>query len=187
MEKSIRRTSLLVILVIFLCSTFSGCTSVLLEHKLFNRFYNTSATEAEAMLETLLAAIESGEAQTVKNLFSKHVQETAPNLNENISELFEFYKGEMISFVRYGPGSSASKEGQSYQQEIFCSFDVATTTSVYRIAFLFCTVDTESLDNVDNVGLTSVYIIRAEDSDMDKAYWGINNENDIWKPGINIE
>lgn len=161
-----------------------GCTDKLIEFELFNRFYNTNSSQAEAMLEEFLAAVESGQAQAVEKLFAKNVQENAPNLEDKIAALLRFYEGKMISYERYGPGSSASKDGRTYHKEIFCSFDVTTTVDTYRIAFLFCTIDNEY---PDNGGLTSVYIIRAEDSNMDMAYWGIDNENDIWKPGINIE
>lgn len=175
MKRTMAKTCILLLMISVLCLSVWGCKS---------RLYDTSSMEAEAMLETLLAAIESGQAQAVKELFSKQAQQTAPDLNHNLSALFEFYDGEMTSYQRYGPGTSASREGSAYQEEIFCSFDVTTTTGDFRIALLFVTADSES---PDRVGLRSVYIIRAEDSDPDRAYWGIDNENDIWKPGINIE
>ncbi len=181
--KQTTKILVLLLLVLALCVPMLGC-SKLLDLRLFSPFYDTSSSEAESMLESLVAAIESRDADAVKSLFSKQVQETAPNLSDSISALFQFYQGEMQSYERYGPGTSAMKEGQIHKEEIFCSFDVTTTTGIYRIAFLCCTVDTEF---PDKVGLVSVYIIRAEDSDPDRAYWGIDNENDIWKPGINIE
>lgn len=180
----IHKIGISVILVIILCLLLSACESFLLERQLFSRFYDTDTSQAEAMLEDFLTAIASEKADAVKGLFSEHVQATAPNLDDNISALFQFFDGDLISYQRYGPGSSASKDGRSYQKKIFCSFDVTTTTGEYRIAFLFYTVNN---DEPDHVGLASVYIIRAENSDLDRAYWGIDNENDIWKPGINIE
>lgn len=182
--KRFRKIDISVILVIILCLLLSACESFLLERQLFSRFYDTDTNQAEAMLEDFLTAIASGKADAVKGLFSEHVQATAPNLDDNISALFQFFDGDLISYQRYGPGSSASKDGRSYQKKIFCSFDVTTSTGEFRIAFLFYTVNN---DEPDHVGLASVYIIRAEDSDLDRAYWGIDNENDIWKPGINIE
>jgi len=184
MEKTLAITSIVVIVAILLCLSLSGCSSILLEHKLFSRFYNTSANEAEAMLEILLATVETGDSESVKKVFSKHIQDSVSNLDNSISALLKFYNGKMISYDRNATGSSATKENRTYKNEIFTSFDVTTTVDTYRIAFIFCTVDNEY---PDNVGLTSVYIIRAEDSNMETAYWGIDNENDIWKPGINIE
>lgn len=102
------------------------------------------------------------------------------NAPVNISSLFDFYDGEMISFKRYGPGSNSFKEGNIYSKEIFASYDVTTTKGVYRISILFCTVDTQT---PGNVGILSLYIIRAENSDTDHAYWG----DDSRSPGINIE
>lgn len=184
MKHTIVKICTMLFLIPVLCLPLLGCSDKLVEFKLFNRFYNTDSSDSETMLETLIAAIESGQVQMVEKMFSKHVRQTEENLNDNISALFSFYKGEMLSYQRYGPGSSASKDGRSYQKNICCSFDVTTTTGIFRIAFLFCTVNNES---PDHVGLTSVYVIRAEDSNMDMAYWGMDKENDVWKPGINIE
>jgi hypothetical protein len=174
---------LVLLLLLALCLPMMGCTQ-LLEHQLFSRFYNTDKSQAKAMLESLVAAMESGDTDAVKSLFSKQVQETVPNFGDSISALLRFYQGEMQSYICHGPGSSTSKEGHIYKKELVCSFDVTTTVGVYRIALLFCNVDTAF---PEKVGLASVYIIRAEDSDPDRAYWGIDNENDIWNPGIHIE
>ena len=88
--RRINKKYISVILAIILCLSLSGCESTFLEHQLFNRFYNTDASQAEVMLEDFLIAVTSGKADAVKELFSEHIQTTTPNLEDNISALFHF-------------------------------------------------------------------------------------------------
>lgn len=150
------------------------------EKELFNRFYSTNGEQADALFAQIIAAIESQDSETMKAFFAAYVIDTAEDIENDISSLFDFYEGEMTTYKRSGPGSHTSKEGGEYTKEIFASYDVTTTTGVYRIAINFCTAYSE---NADRVGLTSMYIIKAEDSDMNFAYWG----DDVWDTGIVIE
>ena len=88
--RRINKKYISVILAIILCLSLSGCEPTFLEHQLFNRFYNTDASQAEVMLEDFLIAVTSGKADAVKELFSEHIQTTTPNLEDNISALFHF-------------------------------------------------------------------------------------------------
>lgn len=183
MKNSFAYLCILIIIIFSSCALLQGCTSTnhqSLESELFDRFNNTNGEQADHMFSELIQTIEDKNTSTFKTLFSPCIIETQENFNDNISSLFDFYDGEMISFKRYGPGSNSFKEGNIYSKEIFASYDVITTKGMYRISILFCTVDTQT---PGNVGILSLYIIRAENSDTDHAYWG----DDSWSPGINIE
>lgn len=150
------------------------------EKELFNRFYSTDGEQADALFAQIIAAIESQDSETMKAFFAAYVIDAAEDIENDISSLFDFYEGEMTTYKRYGPGSHTTKEGSEYTKEIFASYDVTTTTGIYRIAINFCTVDYE---NANRMGLTSMYIMKAENSDMNFAYWG----GDVWDAGIVIE
>lgn len=180
----------MVIFCIILCTILSSCTlpgltsptspTNYMEEDIFNRFYDNDGEQTDLLFEQIIQSLENHDVSNLKNLFSVWACNTADNLDEDINDLLEFYNGEMVSFKRYGPGSHAVKEGNSKRKEIFASYDVTTTEAKYRIAFRFCTVDS---DNSDTIGLYSFYIIEAENSDRNFAYWG----NDEWIVGINIE
>ena len=66
------------------------------------------------------------------------------------------------------------------RKEIQYSVTVETTAGKFHIAILECVTD--DFDE-ENVGVTSIYIIKAENWQNDHVYRGDGN----WTPGINIE
>jgi len=116
----------------------------------------------------------------LRELFATSTINTVGSFDEDIDALLDFYEGEMISHKQHGPGSHAIKDVAYQRKEVFASYDISTNLEEYRLAIRFCTVDSE---NPENLGIYSLYIIKAEDSNMDYAYWG----NDVWNLGINIE
>ena len=150
------------------------------EDEIFNRFYNTDGEQADNVVERIATSLDNKDSAALIHLFSARTVGSCENIDKDISQLFDFYDGEMVEYKRYGPGSSGSKDNGQYTKEIFATYDVTTTAGVYRIAIEFCTI--HSLEP-DKIGLTSLYIIKAEDSDMDFAYWG----NEAWGAGIVID
>ena len=151
------------------------------DRELFNRFYDTNSEQADEVFQTIISAIESQDTDTMKALFSDYALGAADDLDGQITALLEFYEGEMTAFERFGPGTRTSKNDGEYYKVIRASYDVTTTAGYYRMAIKFCTVDTA---NPENVGLCSVYFIKAEDSDLNFAYWGGVCDEAI--PGITI-
>ena len=150
------------------------------EKDMFGRFYNTDGQQAQAYFEQIIASIEGKDADALEKLFSANTKTNVANIDSQINMLFEFCSGDMISFYKHGPGSHAERHQDRYYKEIYTTYDFTTTEGDYRLAFLFCSIDSEC---PENVGLQSVFIIRAEDSDTTRAYWG----DDDWTPGITIE
>ena len=171
--------SLLIICSLLLAS-LTACASSLLEDDGVNRLYNTDNKQADQLFEQIIETLENSDASLLKELFSPNATISAQNIDEEIKALLDFYDGQMTEYQRYGPASYASKNGSAIVKELIVSYDVTTTIGMYRIAFKFCTHD--SLTPA-NIGLLSIYIIKAEDSDMNFAYWG----GDKWNPGITIE
>ena len=150
------------------------------QSNIFTRRYSTDSKQADYIFEQIINAIESDDASALKELFATSTVSYIGSFEEDIHLLMDFYEGEMISYKRFGPGTHTIKEGSFQRKEVFASFDVTTNVADYRFAIRFCTVDSE---NSGEIGVYSLYIIKAASSKLSSAYWG----NDVWNEGINIE
>ena len=136
---------------------------------------------ANEQLEALLEAIQSKNAQAVKELFSDNAWAESGNMEKSILALFDYFQGELVSYKNWaGPSVHATKNHGEYWKSYDCTYDFETTQDKYRLAMEIITVDTA---DADNIGIRSLYIIRFEDdTDQNCAYWGDGEHT----PGINI-
>ena len=95
--------------------------------------------------------------------------------------LFDYYRGEFVSYDDWGgPGVEQSVDNGRKKKEMYSTYDIKTSEQMYRIAIQSFTVDTA---NPNNVGIWSLYIIKAEDDeDPYSAYRGDGK----YTPGIHI-
>lgn len=143
--------------------------------------YNLSEAEiADQYLEKLIGLVEDSDHVSLKELFSESKLTLVDNIDDQIDKLMHFYQGEMISYERYGPISRYGKEGGHLFGIIRGSYDIETSEGIYRISFKVCINDTEA---PGEIGLHSLHIIKAEDSNMEFAYWCSSDA----APGITIE
>lgn len=150
------------------------------ENEIFSRFYNSDDEQSNSVFESIIETLENKDHAALSGLFSAYAVESCEDMDEDISLLFDFFDGKMVEYKRLATGSSASKDNGAYTKKIFSTYDVTTTTGIYRIAIEFNTI--HSLEP-DKIGLTSLYIIKGENSNMDAAYWG----NEAWGAGIVID
>ena len=176
-----------ILLSLILVISLTACSSVFLpneiaesENDMFGRLYNTDKQQANDQLQQIIQIAEARNTDAMRKLFSVDTIDSVEDINAQIQAFFEFYEGSVVSCTSSGPGSRAERNNNTYYKEIFTTYDVSTTAGNYRIAFLFCTIDSE---NAENIGIKSIYIIRAENSDMNYAYWGDKK----WMPGITIQ
>ena len=136
---------------------------------------------ANEQLEALLEAIQSKNAQAVKELFSDNAWAESGNMEKSILVLFDYFQGELVSYKSWaGPSVHATKNHGEYWKSYDCTYDFETTQDKYRLAMEIITVDTT---DADNIGIRSLYIIRFEDDTRPNfAYWGDGEHT----PGINI-
>lgn len=136
---------------------------------------------ANERFEALLEAIQSKNAQAVKELFSDNAWAESGNMEKSILVLFDYFQGELVSYKSWaGPSVHATKNHGEYWKSYDCTYDFETTQDKYRLAMEIITVDTA---DADNVGIRSLYIIRFEDdTDQNCAYRG----DGAYTPGINI-
>lgn len=144
--------------------------------------WKTDEELVEETFNNLTAAIINRDSETLKGLFSKKSVEEDSDFDENMEELFKIFQDGIISYDDWGgPGMDGHKENGRYIEKRFIStYDITTTRGEYRIAIEEISIDE---DSPDNVGIRSFYIIKAEDTDREFAYWGGYE----WNPGITIE
>ena len=174
--KKIRRLFPLITLMLLLTSCSMGDSNM---RKMF--FARNDKQIANEQLEALLEAIQSKNAQAVKELFSDNAWAESGNMEKSILVLFDYFQGELVSYKSWaGPSVHATKNHGEYWKSYDCTYDFETTQDKYRLAMEIITVDTA---DTDNVGIQSLYIIRFEDDTRPNfAYWGDGEHT----PGINI-
>ena len=136
---------------------------------------------ANEQLEALLEAIQSKNAQAVKELFSDNAWAESGNMEKSILVLFDYFQGELVSYKNWaGPSVHATKNHGENWKSYDCTYDFETSKDKYRLAMEIITVDTT---DADNIGIRSLYIIRFDDdTDQNCAYRG----DGAYTPGINI-
>lgn len=174
--KKIRRLLPLITLMLLLTSCSMGDSNM---RKMF--FARNDKQIANEQLEALLEAIQSKNAQAVKELFSDNAWAESGNMEKSILVLFDYFQGELVSYKSWaGPSVHATKNHGEYWKSYDCTYDFETTQDKYRLAMEIITVDTA---DADNIGIRSLYIIRFEDDTRPNfAYWGDGEHT----PGINI-
>lgn len=184
-----KKVSLLLITIVLL---FTSCS---LGGTIVDRFFgitNSSRyplsgndrSKANARFDQILTACKNQDEVALKEMFSKKSIDEAEDMDGSIRALLDFFQGEMVSYDDWGVlGADAGKNddgtGRNWKR-LRSTYDVETSEQKYRFAIEEFTVDTA---DPDNVGIRSMYIIEAGNSDLEFAYWGDGK----WTPGITIE
>ena len=139
---------------------------------------------ANAYMDKVVEALQKGDKDALKAMFSKNAIEEAENFDESIDDLFDFFQGDFVSYNDWGAlsveeGKNDDGTGRNWK-EISSTYDVVTNKQEYRFAIIKnFVIDTA---NPDNIGIHSLYVILAENTDRQRAYWGDAKDT----PGINF-
>ncbi len=140
-------------------------------------------SRAVVTLEVIVHAVNDNDAEALAYLFSNNVLTEKSDFLDTSKDFIEFVGGEIITYSEPADNGISSSEEFEYgkmRKEIQHSVTIETTSGRYHIAILECVID--DFDE-ENVGVTSIYIINAENWQNDSVYRGDGN----WTPGINIE
>ena len=169
-----------VFLFAFILVLFSSSCSLRGPH-LMERLFDTDTEVANRNFEQVIKAVQNRDTDSLKTLFSKNAVESSENFEKDAIALFDFFQGEMVSYDDWGGGGAdASRDQTGEWKFILSTYDVETDKAQYRFAIKQFTKDTT---DPDNIGIDSLYVIRAENSNLQYAYWGEHK----WKPGITVE
>ena len=167
--------TLLIIPVLLLSSCSLGET-----YKFTDSFDNDQEF-AISLIDKVLETIQNKDSDSLKSLFSKNAISESKNFAQSVTDLFDFYEGDFISYNDWGgPEVFTEREDGQIIKQMNSTYDVETSKEKYRIAIQNVVDDTT---NSDNVGIRSFYIIKAEnDTDLQFAYRGDGE----YTPGIHL-
>ncbi len=119
-------------------------------------------------IEQILSFIEKKESEGLKAIFSKTAIREDVNLDYEIEYLFNFFKGEVVSYEESGVGESETNENGIKTKKVRSFYEVETNVEKYLVFLFEVAVDT---NNPENLGVYSLRIIRAEDEDTHFKSW----------------
>lgn len=146
---------------------------------MFRKMRNVNPTEIDPFVELLATVIEQEDAESLRLLFAPNLLESALS-DTDVEELFAFFEGTVTAAKHLACYDSEQKEGSRHSAETMIACTIETTVRTYHIAVKLCIVDSEDMNNV---GICSLYIVDAENWDTQFAYWGGHE----WHPGIIID
>lgn len=162
---------------LLLASVFSvaGCT-------FFDDLFAPSDNEdADNKLDSFVERLQNEDGDGIKALFAQNKIADLSNFDESIEKLFQYYDGEFVSVTRHSTGMEDDKDSGIERKWYNMSYDVTTSTEIYRMAFIWCAKDT---GDSGNVGIESFYILKAND-DPNYPQYSYGGDG-AWTPGINI-
>lgn len=144
------------------------------------RFFDNDDDMANKRFEQFLEAVENKDKTALETLFSKKTINEVDNFSETTDSLLDFFQGNHVTYDRSGGGGSdEDRDGEHHSKCVYSSYVVETSEERYYFAIREFTIDTS---DEDNVGISSLYIINAKDTDEQFTYWGDGE----WTPGINF-
>lgn len=79
---------------------------------------------ADQIMEDIAAALDAGDADALKNLFSKTALEEATDIDQQISNLLMFYEGELDSFKGFNSSSNDIEHGKNVKKTDYWSISI---------------------------------------------------------------
>lgn len=147
-------------------------------------FFSTDGQTANKRFEQVLKAIQEKDKQALKDMFCKQALTNDKNIDESITNLFDFFQGkEALYDDRGGPTVYANQNtgGRvNRKKEVQSVYDVKTTEQKYHFLVQEFTVDTENPDRTG--GIYSICIHKVQSSE--DLYYGIDK---LGVPGITID
>lgn len=146
-------------LCIILCVNLGGCIGPMSRGERLTKELGSEHKMADQMMEDIATALDNGDADALKKLFSKNALQEATDIDQQISDLLNFYQGKMESFEGLLSSSTESEYGENVQKEIIGYYTLITDKETYRIAYEYVPIEK---NNSDMVGLKSLEFITQE-------------------------
>ncbi len=166
---------LTVALLLICVSTMAGCG-------ILGYLFGPSESEDIAnKIDTFLEHLQSKDKEGLKSLFAHNKIASLPNFDQSIEDLFAYCSGEVTDISSSSYDVEQDKDYEVVRKWYNLSRDVTFGDEVYRMAFLWCAIDT---GDKGNVGIESFYIIKATDDPYYPQY--SYGGDGLWTSGINI-
>ena len=129
----------------------------------------------------LIDAICNRDSSALKALFSKKALMEADDFDETVSELFDLFQGEVVSYWRDGPSTFGEYEDGKGKKELQSDFKIETTEAKYHIAI---NQIRRNDWNPDEIGIYTIWVVKTPEFREYASEWAL--EDGVWLPGIEI-
>ena len=141
---------------VVLCMSLGGCIKPMSRGERLTKELGSDQQISDRMMEDIAAALDVGDADALKSLFSKTALEEATDIDQQISDLLEFYQGKKQSFEGDASSSTHTKYGEDIEKELKGKYKLITEETTYEIGYQYNVIDKE---NPDKEGLISFEIV----------------------------
>jgi hypothetical protein len=138
---------------------------------------NGEGEVADARFAELAAALQAGDREGVRALFSDTALAAAEDMDVGLDYVFSLVEGGILSYERMTCGSSEVSKSYGYSHRVYSWHSVTTPQG----SFIFYLLDYDS-DTIDpgNVGLRTLWAIEAEDAN--DGFYGVTARGGIIVP-----
>ena len=149
-----KRIIALVLAMLFVLTTGSSCSG-------FFSISSSSEDIAEKRMRSLLDALERGDKEHVQDMFAKTAVQKAENFEEQLENLFDFFKGDIQHWeISGGVSDEETFDFGRSVREIWGKCLVTTENGEYTLRFRECVSDSFIWSNV---GIQSLRVFPTED------------------------
>lgn len=148
-----------VLCCVILCMNLGGCIKPMGRGERLTKELGSEQQMADQMMENIAAALDAGDADALKSLFSKTTLEEATDIDQQISDLLEFYQGKKQSFEGDASSSTHTKYGEDIEKQLIGQYLLTTDKESYRVMYDYTVIDK---DNPDAEGLSQLEVVTDE-------------------------
>ena len=148
-----------VLCCVILCINLGGCKKPMNRGERLTKELGSEQQMADRMMEDIAAALDAGDADALKSLFSKTALEEATDIDQQISDLLEFYQGKKQSFEGDASSGTHTKYGEDIEKQLIGQYLLTTDKESYRVMYDYTVIDK---DNPDAEGLSQLEVVTDE-------------------------
>ena len=169
----IKMKQILAIIMILNVMLFRGCSETDNDkpEKVF------SSTAPQIMFDKIIPTLDNKNSEELKSLFSQKALAKTPNIDEQITALFDLYQGKFVSNSHFDSGASTGHSEWGLWVYLFINptiRELVTDKAVYTLRFYAVSAND---DDPNDVGLCGIWLeLKDGDKVVKECKVGITNE-----------
>lgn len=146
----------IIFLTVILCFNLTGCGKLMSRGERLTRELGSDQQISDRMMEEIAAALDNGDVEALKSLFSKDALKEVEYMDEQIQDLLDFYQGKKQSFEGNASTSTHTKYGEDIEKQFIGQYLLITDKESYRVLYDYTVIDK---NNPDIEGLNQLEIV----------------------------
>jgi hypothetical protein len=145
--------------------------------------YKSDQDLANENVALIVKNLKTRDADKIKSLFAVNVVKDLPNIDEDITDLLTYFKGDYISHRGSYFGSATGIDDGKEERDLYLDIDITTSIATYNILIL----NYRSIDDYDknNIGVWRFCIVDVSDEiNYEYVYW--DNKDNYPPPGLYV-